>query len=156
MKSQGQDCHPPAVDAESLLQFTLRTIVTAVKRAGGAEKLRPAIEARARAAGSQPQTPEPATHAEIHGRVEKFRRQVEQAPRRILAAEDDDVRAMLHSALGDLRAELTEREKTLAEVAAGLPTRSGGRRSNPVPLEATAPGTSARKSLSPGWSRLMQ
>lgn len=66
------------------------------RRAGGAEKLRAAIEARA--SGSQPQTPERAMHAEIHGQAEKLRRQAEQAPRRILEAEDDDVRAMLHAA----------------------------------------------------------
>jgi DNA invertase Pin-like site-specific DNA recombinase len=123
MKSQGESCHHNAVDAESLLQFALRTIVTTVKRAGGAEKLRAAIEARARAAHGQRQTPEEAVHAEIRGQVEKLRRQVEQAPRRILEAEDDDVRAMLHSALRDLRAELAEREKTLVEVAARLPMR---------------------------------
>lgn len=54
MNSQGQDCHHNTVDAEGLLQFTLRTIVTSVKRAGGAEKLRAAIVARAKAAGNQP------------------------------------------------------------------------------------------------------
>jgi len=47
MKSQGEQCNHNTVDAEALLQFTLQTIVTCVKRAGGAEKLRAAIEARA-------------------------------------------------------------------------------------------------------------
>jgi len=62
-------------------------------------------------------------HAEIRDQVEKLRRQVEQAPRRILDAKDDDVRAMLHTALRDLRAELAERERALVEVAARLPVR---------------------------------
>jgi hypothetical protein len=62
-------------------------------------------------------------HAEIRDQVEKLRRQVEQAPRRILEAEDDDVRGMLHTALRDLRAELAERERALVEVAARLPVR---------------------------------
>jgi DNA invertase Pin-like site-specific DNA recombinase/plasmid stabilization system protein ParE len=123
MKSQGEQCHHNTVDAEALLQFTLQTIVMCVKRAGGAEKLRAAIEARARAAGSQPQTPEEAMHAEIRDQVAKLRRQVEQAPRRILETEDEDVRAMLHTALRDLRAELAERERALVEVAARLPVR---------------------------------
>ena len=123
MKSQGEQCNHNTVDAEALLQFTLQTIVTCVKRAGGAEKLRAAIEARARAAGSQPQTPEEAMHAEILDQVEKLHRQVEQAPRRILEAEDDDVRAMLHTALRNLHAELAERERALVEVAARLPVQ---------------------------------
>jgi hypothetical protein len=123
MISQGEQCHHNTVDAEALLQFTLQTIVTCVKRGGGAEKLRAAIEARARAAGSQPQTPEEAMHAEIRDQAAKLRRQVEQAPRRILEAEDEDVRAMLHTALRDLRAELAERERALVEVAARLPVR---------------------------------
>ncbi|MFM7035786.1 MAG: recombinase family protein, partial [Planctomycetia bacterium] len=73
MKSQGQDYHHNTADGEALLQFTLQTIVASVKRAGGADKLRAAIEARARAAGTQPPTPEEAMHAEVRGQVEKLR-----------------------------------------------------------------------------------
>ncbi len=121
MKSQGQECHHNNVDGESLLQFTLQTIVTCVKRAGGADMLRAAIENRARSARSRPQPPEVAIQAEIQGQVEKLRRQIEQAPRKILEAEDAEVRAMLHSALQNLRNELAERERALEEAKSRMP-----------------------------------
>lgn len=123
MKSQGQQCHHNTVDGEGLLRFTLQTIVMCVKRAGGADKIRAAIEARAKSERSRPRPPEVAIHAEIRGQVEKLRRQIEQAPRKILETEDAEVRAMLHSALENLRDELAERERALEEAKARMPLR---------------------------------
>ena len=118
-------CHHNNVNAEALLQFTLKTIATRVKRAGGAEKIRAALVARAKAAAGNPKakSPEDALRSQIQAKVERLRQQVEQAPRRILEAEDEDVRAMMHAALRDLRAELADQEKALLEVNARTPHR---------------------------------
>lgn len=84
MKSQGQDCHLNTVDAEGLLQFTLRTIVTSVKLPAGPTSS--AWQSR----------PKRGRLVEIQGQVEKLRRQVEQAPRRILEAEVQNALALLN------------------------------------------------------------
>ena len=75
----------------------------------------PEVRKREKARRASPARSQPLAHrseplpAEIHGQVKKLRRQVQQAPRRLLEAEDDDMRAVLHSALWDLRAELAGR-----------------------------------------------
>lgn len=118
-------CHHNNVNAEALLQFTLKTIAARVQRAGGAEKIRAALVARAKAAGSRSKakSPEDALRSQIHAKVERLRQQIEQAPRRILEAEDAEVRTMMHAALRDLRAELADQEKALREVEARTPYR---------------------------------
>jgi hypothetical protein len=118
-------CHHNNVNAEALLQFTLKTIAARVQRAGGAEKIRAALVARAKAAGgrSKAKSPEDALRSQIHTKVERLRQQIEQAPRRILEAEDAEVRTMMHAALRDLRAELVDQEKALREVEARTPHR---------------------------------
>jgi hypothetical protein len=118
-------CHHNNINAEALLQFTLKTIATRVKRAGGAEKIRAALVARAKAAAGNPQvkSPDDALRSQLQTNVETLRQQAEQAPRRVLEAEDEDIRAMLRAGLRDLRAELAHKEKALLELNARTPHR---------------------------------
>ena len=118
-------CHHNNVNAEALLQFTLKTIATRVERAGGAEKIRAALVARAKAAAGNPnaKSPDDALRSQLQANVETLRQQAEQAPRRVLEAEDEDMRAILRSGLRDLRAELAHKEKALLEVNARTPHR---------------------------------
>ena len=44
-KTQGAKCHHNNVDGEALLRFVTQTLVTLIRRAGGKEKIRAAVEA---------------------------------------------------------------------------------------------------------------
>ena len=120
MKSQGQQCHHNNVDAEALLRLTIGTIVRTVERAGGAVKLRAALEARAMAAETQPLSPNEALRAKVQERVCELQRQVERTPRRILEVEDEGLCAELQATYRKLQADLAEENKVLASFDARL------------------------------------
>lgn len=129
MKRRGA-CHHNAVDAEALLKFTVRTLARIVKTIGGRAKLEAAIRKRIQSLAAAPRSPEQAILDALRAKVERLRRQVEQAPRRILEEEDDVMRAQMRAASRELAAELTEAESRLAEISARNPS------SAPLDIEA--------------------
>jgi hypothetical protein len=122
-KTQGAKCNHNNVDAEALLHFTARTLVTLMRRAAGKDKLRAAVAARIREMQKAPPSPDEAIRAEMLARVERLRRTVAQAPKRILEEDRDDVRATLRAGLSELQAELAAAERTLADAEKRMPHR---------------------------------
>jgi hypothetical protein len=122
-KTQGAKCNPNTIDAEALLQFTARTLVTLMRRVAGKDKLRAAVAARIREMQKAPPSPDEAIRAEMVARVERLRQKVAQAPKRILEEDDDDFRAALRAGFRELQAELAVAEKALADAETRMPHR---------------------------------
>ncbi|MGB8854329.1 MAG: recombinase family protein [Pirellulales bacterium] len=122
-KTAGKKCNHNNIDGEALLQFTARTLMTLMRRAAGKDKLRAAVEARIRDMQKAPPSPDEAIRQEVFARVERLRLKVDQAPKRILEEDDDELRAALRKGFRDLQAELAEAEKALAEVEKRMPHR---------------------------------
>ena len=129
MKRRGS-CHHNAVDAEALLTFTVRTLTKLVTAAGGVAKLEAAVRRRIQMTATEARSPQQAIRDELAAKATRLRRQVEQAPRRILEEEDDAMRTQLRIASRELAAELAVVEERLAEHDARLPS------SAPVDVEA--------------------
>ena len=123
-KTQGAKCHHNNVPAEALLSFTMTTLVRTLRLAGGADRIRAAVEARLAKMAAEPMTADESLHDQIQARVQRLRQKVEQAPKRILEEDDSELRADLRSALRELKTELADAEKTLAEVGSRVPDRN--------------------------------
>ncbi len=122
-KTQGAKCNHNNIDAEALLQFTARTLVTLMRRAAGKDKLRAAVTARIREMQKAPPSPDEAILAELLARVERLRQKVAQAPKRILEEDDDELRAALRAGFRELQKELAAAEKALADAEKRMPHR---------------------------------
>lgn len=124
MKTQGAKCRHNTVSAEALLQFTTSTLTRCLKFAGGADRIRAAVEAALAQEAAEPMTSDEKLYEQLYARVQRLRHKVEQAPRRILEEDEESLRAELRIALRELRAELADAEKALAEVGSRVPDRS--------------------------------
>lgn len=93
---------------------------------GGPDRIRAAVEARLAQVMAEPMTADESLHDQIQARVQRLRQKVDQAPKRILEEDDDELRADLRIALRELKTELADAEKTLAEVGSRVPDRARG------------------------------
>jgi DNA invertase Pin-like site-specific DNA recombinase len=130
-KSEGAQCHHNNVDAEALLRFTAKEIVTRLRTCAGRERLRAAVEAKIHQSMKAPPSAEDAIRGEVAARVERLRQKVAQAPKRILEEDDEAMRAALRTGFRELQAELAEAEAALTEVDRRMP-----RREPPTSVEA--------------------
>ncbi len=125
-KTQGAKCHHNTVPAEALLLFTMTTLVRNLRLVGGPDRIRAAVEARLAQVTAEPMTADESLHDQIQARVQRLRQKVDQAPKRILEEDDDELRADLRIALRELKTELADAEKTLSEVGSRVPDRARG------------------------------
>jgi DNA invertase Pin-like site-specific DNA recombinase/uncharacterized protein (DUF2164 family) len=120
MKRRGE-CHHNSVDAEALLKFAVRTLAAILQNQGGVAKIEAAVRARLEAAAKTPPSPTQSIRAELAAKIERLRRQVENAPRLILEEEDSDLRSKLRAASREMTAELSDAEAQLARCDAECP-----------------------------------
>ena len=104
----------------------MTTLVRNLRLVGGPDRIRAAVEARLAQVAAEPMTADESLHDQIQARAQRLRQKVDQAPKRILEEDDDELRADLRIALRELKTELAESEKALAEVGSRVPDRARG------------------------------
>ena len=104
----------------------MTTLVRNLRLVGGPDRIWAAVEARLAQVAAEPMTADESLHDQIQARVQRLRQKADQAPKRILEEDDDELRADLRIALRELKSEFADAEKMLAEVGSRVPDRPRG------------------------------
>lgn len=115
MATGGAECKNNTVDAEALLQFTLKTLVELVERHGAREKLRAKLLDRARGE----QRPDPLrpvredARRNLTAQIKELDGQMQTAQRNMAIEKDDEIRAAIREEYMRIKGELTEARRQL-------------------------------------------